>query len=106
MEEEIKNDLAGIAITHPFFADMVTNALNYIEKLEKENKTLKNFTSDIFNEDVEKEFIRVNKAKEKIEEYNKREKEELKGMKGQDRYFVKQMYNYMRKPLEELLREE
>ena len=42
MGEDIKNDLAGIAITHPFFAAMVTNALNYIEELEKENKELDN----------------------------------------------------------------
>lgn len=70
MGEDIKSDLAGIAITHPFFAVMVTNALNYIEKLEKENKTLKNFTSDIFNEDVEKEFIPKSKVKEKFQ--NKR----------------------------------
>lgn len=39
MGEDIKSDLAGIAITHPFFADMVTNALNYIEELEKKIKS-------------------------------------------------------------------
>lgn len=43
--------------------------------------------------------------KNKIEELNKKEKEELKGLKGQDRYFVKQMYQYMKKPLEEILSE-
>jgi hypothetical protein len=40
MEEELKNDLAGIAFSHPFFSDIVTGVLNYIEKLEKENKEL------------------------------------------------------------------
>ena len=47
MGEDIKSDLAGIAITHPFFADMVTNALNYIEELEKENKELKTRLDEI-----------------------------------------------------------
>ena len=51
-------------------------------------------------------FIPVAKAKEKIEEITKQEKEELKGMKGQDRYYVKQMYNYKRQGIEELLGEE
>lgn len=41
MGEDIKSDLAGIAITHPFFAEMVTNALNYIEELEKRNRVIK-----------------------------------------------------------------
>lgn len=40
-----------------------------------------------------------------LKEINKKEKEELKGLKGQDRYFVKQMYQYMRKPLQKLLEE-
>lgn len=41
----------------------------------------------------------------KLKELDKQEKEELKGLKGQDRYFVKQMYQYARKPLEEILKE-
>lgn len=47
--------------------------------------------------------IPKSKIKEKIEELNKKEKEEIKGLKGQDRYFVKQIYQAMRKSLEELL---
>ena len=34
-----------------------------IKKLEEENKTLKNFTSAIFNGNIEKEFIPVEKVK-------------------------------------------
>ena len=74
MGEDIKSDLAGIAITHPFFADMVTNALNYIEELEKENKELKEDNEQldaIKNEAVRRynfESIPKSKVKEKIEE--------------------------------------
>ena len=35
MGEDIKNDLAGIAFSHPFFNEIVRNTLNYIEELEK-----------------------------------------------------------------------
>ncbi len=42
-----------------------------IEKLQKENKELKNFTSSIFNENIEKDFVPVQKIKDKIKEYKK-----------------------------------
>ena len=42
-------------------------------------------------------------VEEKLKEIDKNEKEELKGLKGQDRYFVKQMYQNQRKPYQELL---
>lgn len=47
-------------------SDLV-QAENKNKKLEEENKTLKNFTSYIFNEDVA-EFIPTSLVKEKIEE--------------------------------------
>ena len=49
--------------------------------------------------------ISKEKVKDKIEELNKKEKEELKGMKGQDRYFVKQTYQNKRMILQELIKE-
>ena len=39
-----------------------------IKRLEYENETLKDFTSTIFNGNIEKEFIRVQKVKDKIED--------------------------------------
>ena len=42
--------------------------LNLIEKLQKENETLKNFVSGIVNENIEKDFIPIQKVKDKIEE--------------------------------------
>ena len=87
MGEDIKSDLAGIAITHPFFAAMVTNALNYIEELEKENKELKEDNEQL--EAIKDEAIRrynfesipKSKVKEKIEELKKKV-EELTDDKG------------------------
>ena len=55
MEEDIKNDLVGIAFTRPFFSDIVNNTLNYIEKLEQENEELRDFkerTLEIDNKEV------------------------------------------------------
>lgn len=37
-----------------------------VKQVEKENKTLKNFTSSIFNGDIEKNYIPVQKVKDKI----------------------------------------
>ena len=47
-----------------------------VRKLEKENSTLKNFTSDLLNEDITETFIRKDKIKNKIEEL-KRQRREL-----------------------------
>lgn len=58
---------------------------------------------DMANADKINNYIPVSLVEEKIEELNKQEKQELKGLKGQDRYFVKQMYQYKRSVLQELL---
>ena len=83
MGEDIKSDLAGIAITHPFFVDMVTNALNYIEELEKENKELKedNEQLDAIKDEAIRRYnfesIPVSLVEEEIEELNKQLEEDL-----------------------------
>ena len=51
--------------------------LNLIEKLQKENETLKNFVSGIVNENIEKDFIPIQKVKDKIEELNQYYKKEI-----------------------------
>ena len=90
--------------------------LNLIEKLQKENeelkeiyrseKKMKNEYIKLYQDLLLKEnVIPIQKIKDKIEELNKKEKEELKGMKGQDRYFVKQTYQNKRMILQELIKE-
>lgn len=110
LEESLKAKL--------FFTDRyyiaLENLLTRYKQLEEENKNYINPSKARTSYFDTKKGIYVmiegyvpeHLIEQKIEEYNEREKEELKGMKGQDRYFVKQMYNYMRKPLEELLRKE
>ena len=61
---------------------------------------------DVINKILSNDYIPVSKVKEKKEELDKEEKRELKGTKGQDRYYIKQKYMYKRKVLEELLRED
>ena len=93
-----------------FKKDMII-VLNLIEKLQKENEELEEINNELEaekNEAIRRynfETIPIKKVKDKIEELNKKEKEELKGMKGQDRYFVKQTYQNKRMILQELLEE-
>lgn len=66
---------------------------------EDTSKILKDYRDKVENS------IPISVIQNTLEDINKKEKEELKGLKGQDRYFVKQMYQYMKKPLQELLEE-
>ena len=84
MEEDIKNDLAGIAFSHPFFSDIVTGVLNYIEKLEKENKELQAF-GDFF---MKNDFIPISVIQNKKSEIEKQLQEyEESDMEQDDDYF-------------------
>ena len=80
--------------------------LSDYKKVLKENEELnyklhsKKIALEIYNR-----YIPKSKVKEKIEELDKEEKRELKGTKGQDRYYIKQKYMYKRKVLQELLEE-
>ena len=87
----------------------IKNLLTRYKELEEENKTqLEAFElgKESSRKRIEYDYIPKSKVKEKIEELDKEEKRELKGTKGQDRYYIKQKYMYKRKVLEELLREE
>lgn len=46
----------------------IAHIVERIKRLEYENETLKDFTSAIFNENIEKEFIRVQKVKDLIKD--------------------------------------
>lgn len=113
---------------------MLNESLGVIEKLQKENENLKEYIMLAPNLDemttikysnirrdayiqgraeeqqkakqmIYENYISKEKIKNKIEELNKKEKKELKGMKGQDRYFVKQTYQNKRMILQELIKE-
>lgn len=109
-EENIK--ILEQYIKSSFRLTLPENVLQAIENLINRNKYLEKKNDNNFNkiieyertlENLQKNTIWKYKIKEKIEELDKEEKRELKGMKGQDRYFIKQMYQYKRKVLEELL---
>ena len=108
MGEDIKSDLAGIAITHPFFVDMVTNALNYIEELEKENKELKedNEQLDAIKDEAIRRYnfesIPKSKVKEKIEELDK---EKLKYDNDLRIYTLRDTFDFQKEILQEILEE-
>lgn len=78
-----------------------------IVKLQKENEELKEsyMCAQACANMVFDKIIPVQKVKDKIEELNKKEEKELKGIKGQDRYFVKQTYQNKRMILQELIKE-
>lgn len=82
----------------------IISALDDSDYYDEETKLYKNririfeTVLNYIENSISKEVI-----EEKIKILNKKEKEELKGTKGQDRYFIKQMYNYQRKILQELL---
>ena len=94
--------------------DIIT-ALELLKETQMKNETLEEllqgtlykmykYYRDLANS-YQGNCISKEKVKDKIEELNKKEKEELKGMKGQDRYFVKQTYQNKRMILQELIKE-
>ena len=96
-----------------------------LEEIEKEHKEengrlreelsqykrIDKLVSNITPEEVDtaikrasEQFIEVSKVEKELIQLNKDEKKELKGMKGQDRYFVKQQYAAKREILEKVLK--
>ena len=113
-------EIKGVSVGEEYrILETVCKALDLVIKLQKENEELKaeneynkllldtnkNFTIDKKNRKYKRNVIEIQKEKEKKEEINKKEKEELKGMKGQDRYFVKQTYQNKKMILQELIKE-
>lgn len=83
--EELKED-------RDKFKKALGKRITYCNELEK----------DLF-ENCSNYVIPIQTIKDKIKELNKKEKQELKGTKGQDRYDIKQQYMYQRNILQELL---
>lgn len=75
LEEMIENaNIENMDMNNCFGGEHI-EAIEYIlseyKKILKENETLKNFVSGIVNENIEKDFIPVQKVKDKIEEVRK-----------------------------------
>ena len=73
-----KNDVdlfMGYEISRPFtigreMIEEIEPILNLIEKQQKEIETLKSFTSPIFNNEFNEEYISTQEIKDKIKQYN------------------------------------
>lgn len=108
--EYLKNLIKNSTISQdPFYTTKIAidTALNYIEELEEKIKVCTDTGAKLIDTKfIKNNYIPKQKVRDKIEELEKQEKIELKGMKGQDRYFVKQVYQYKKQVLEELLEEE
>ena len=118
MENSIEKDIhlleSYAGMTHkmndnqgrPKLDQAIEHILSDYKRVLKENEELnyklhsKKIALEIYNR-----YIPKSKLKEKKEELDKEEKRELKGTKGQDRYYIKQKYMYKRKVLQELLEE-
>lgn len=109
MEEDINKLIEELTNVRP--DELSTEGLklfNKINEIINKNKELEEENKIILNSKVGvdlsfDDYIQVSLVEENIAELNKKEKQELKGLKGQDRYFVKQMYQYKRSVLQELL---
>ena len=82
-----------------------------INKRDKNIEELKEIANKDWGERCRLTFkledcINKDKIREKIKELDKKAKQQLKGVKGQDRYFIKQIYHSKRSFGEELLEEE
>lgn len=61
----------------PKLDQAIERILKDYKRVLKENETLKNFVSSIFNEDIEKDYIPVQRIKDKIEELDNQQKQWL-----------------------------
>lgn len=117
MEEDIKKikNMLNIHSSLDFGAKDYTDILDEEERLSIQNlidrnryletKAAAEINNEINNIKVEifKNYIPISSIEEELKELDRKEKQELKGLKGQDRFFVKQMYQYRKDILQELL---
>ena len=102
MKQDINNLIEELTKVRP--DELSTEGLKLFNKINEiidKNKELEEYYEE--QNEVNAKFIPVSLVEKTIEELDKKERQELKGLKGQDRYFVKQMYQYKRSVLQELL---
>ena len=74
--------------------------LELVDRYKECKEIAKILLEEEIKAEIPQDYIPKSKIKEKIEELDKKEKEELKGLKGQNIYFVKQIYMYKRNILQ------
>ena len=114
-ELELKCKQKNKTINTIRFIEAITRGQENIILFDEEKCVIKNkYMIEVFNG----EFVDVNelysiwknnisktRIANEIKELDKKEKQELKGLKGQDRYFIKQMYQSKKSVLQKLLEE-
>ncbi len=117
VEEDIKKikNMLNIHSSLDLGAKDYTDILDEEERLSIQNlidrnryletKAAAEINNEINNIKVEifKNYIPISLIEEELKKLDKKEKQELKGLKGQDRYFVKQMYQYRKDSLQKIL---
>lgn len=90
----------------------IETVLDLYKKQKEKNKELEEkdiASSKVIVEQcdyIQNKSISIEKIIKSIKILNKLEKQELKGTKGQDRYYIKQKYMYTRNSLQDLLESE
>ena len=103
-EKERNKDLEEIEKEHKKENGRLREEISQYKRIDK---LVSNITPEEVNTAIKRaseQFIEVSKVEKELIQLNKDEKKELKGMKGQDRYFVKQQYAAKREILEKVLK--
>lgn len=111
--EDLKKDFISLVSKKDGFViekDKRKKQIRAIENIINRNRYLETKAAAKINNEIDnikveifKNYIPVSLVEEELKELDKKEKQELKGLKGQDRFFVKQMYQYRKDSLQELL---
>lgn len=111
--EDLKKDFISLVSKKDGFViekDKRKKQIRAIENIINRNRYLETkaaaeINNEINNIKVEifKNYIPISSIEEELKELDKKEKQELKGLRGQDRFFVKQMYQYRKDSLQKIL---
>ena len=110
-EKVVGDQKANTLLSYLIFKEELEDFLSDYKRVLKENDKLKKSNQCYINSIqaitpvLTQDYVSKQEIKDKIKKLNKKEKEELKRMKGQDRYFVKQIYQNKRIILKELIEE-
>lgn len=111
--EDLKKDFISLVSKKDGFViekDKRKKQIRAIENIINRNRYLETKAAAKINNEIDnikveifKNYIPVSLVEEELKELDKKEKQELKGLKGQDRFFVKQMYQYRKDSLQKIL---